>query len=269
MKKAKVVFYNRSLERALQILSAFSFEIQELALVELSNILNLSKSTVYRLASTLIKSDFLRYNEDSKKYSLGLKLFELGGVVAASFSLRKTASPYLDKLRAQLGKTVFLGIFQEDEVVYIDKREDLRNPIRFSSEIGRRRPPYFGMLGQLLMAFLPDEEVDRVLKNNPLKPITKKSITTKKEFKKRLREIRRLGFCVDKEEAIDGISGISSPIMNHNGNVIASLGVAFISSSEDSEGVSEKTNVVCETARRISSELGFFEKIEKNSNAIF
>lgn len=259
MSKPKAGFYNRSLERALQILRAFSFDVRELTLGELSGTLNLSKATVYRLASTLTAYDFLRYDETSRKYSLGLRLFELGSIVFASFSLRKTASSHLDQLHSHLGKTVFLGIFQEDEVVYIDKRESSLNPIRFSSEVGRRRPPYFGMFGQLLMAFLPDEEVDRVLKKNPLKPITRKSITTKEEFKERLRKIREQGFFVDKGEAIEGISGISAPIRDYTGNVVAALGVGFISSFEDSKGVTEIVKAVSETAKNISRELGYWE----------
>jgi DNA-binding IclR family transcriptional regulator len=260
MSKPKAVFYNRSLERALQILRAFSFDVRELTLGELSGTLNLSKATVYRLASTLTTYDFLRYDETSRKYSLGLRLFELGSIVFASFSLRKTASSHLDQLHSHLGKTVFLGIFQEDEVVYIDKRESSLNPIRFSSEVGRRRPPYFGMFGQLLMAFLPDNEVDRVLKKNPLKPITRKSITAKEEFKERLRKIREQGFFVDKGEAIEGISGISAPIRDYTGNVVAALGVGFISSFEDSKGVTEIVKAVSETAKNISRELGYWEK---------
>lgn len=113
-------FYNRSLERALQILGAFSFETRELTLVELSSTLRLSKSTVYRLTSTFSNYGFLQYNEAEKKYSLGPKLFELGGIVAASFSLRKAASAHLTQLYTKLEKTVFLGIFQEEEVVYTD-----------------------------------------------------------------------------------------------------------------------------------------------------
>jgi len=71
MSKPKAVFYNRSLERALQILRAFSFDVRELTLGELSGTLNLSKATVYRLASTLTPYDFLRYDETSRKYALG------------------------------------------------------------------------------------------------------------------------------------------------------------------------------------------------------
>jgi len=256
MSKPKAVFYNRSLERALQMLTAFSFDVRELTLRELSESLHLPKATVYRLASTLTDYDFLRYDEKLKKYSLGLQLFELGSIVFASFSLRKAASPHLDQLHSRLGKTIFLGIFQADEVIYIDKRESVLNPIRFASEVGRRRPPYFGMFGQILMAFLSDEEVDRILKKDPLKPITKKSITEKGKFKERLREIREQGFFIDREEAIDGITGISAPVRDYTGNVVAALGVSFISSSEDFQGALKIRKAVCETAKRISRNLG-------------
>ena len=260
MSKPKAVFYNRSLERALQVLTAFSFDVRELTLGELSESLHLPKATVYRLASTLTDYDFLRYDEKLKKYSLGLQLFELGSIVFASFSLRKAASPHLDQLHSRLGKTIFLGIFQEDEVIYIDKRESVLNPIRFASEVGRRRPPYFGMFGQLLMAFLPDDGVDRILEKNPLKPFTKKSITARDEFKERLREILEQGFAIDREEAIDGITGIAAPVRDYTGNVVAAVGVGFISSSEDSNGVAEIIKAVGETTRNISRELGYWEK---------
>ena len=256
MKKTKTVFYNRSLERALCILCAFSFEIQELALVELSNVLNLSKSTVYRLASTLIKYNFLRYNEESKKYSLGLKLFNLGSIVFSSFSLRQTASSHLTQLHYKLGKTIFLGIFQEDEVIYIDKRENPRDPIKFSSNIGKYRPPYFGMFGQLFLAFLPDSEVERIFDKYPLQPITKKSITKRGEFKKRLIKIREQGFFIEREEAIESVTGISAPIYDYTGKVVASAGAAFISSTVDSEEEIKILSAVCETAKKISNDLG-------------
>ena len=267
MAKRKTTPYNRSLERALQILSAFSFEHKELTLGELSSLLNLPKPTVYRLAYTLIKHDFLRYSSELKKYSLGLRLFELGSIVFSTFSLRKAASPHLDRLESTLGKTVMLGIFQEGEVMYIDKRESLSGSIRFSSEIGRRRPPYFGMLGQVLMASFSDEEVDKILTKNPLKPITKKSITSRKKFKERLHKIRKQGFFVDKEEGIEGITGIAAPVRDYAGKVIAALGVAFISSSEDDQGRDRIIQEVRKTAKIISQDLGNIQGDTERGNA--
>ncbi len=164
----KETFYNRSLERALQILNAFTGERTLLTLSQLSEFLSLSRATVLRLCSTLVKYGFLQQDPASKEYSLGLRLFELGSIVFHSFSLRKTASPFLDRLHLKLGKTLFLAILEQGQLVYIDKREDSLNPITFTSKIGTRRPPYWGMLGPMLMAHLPDPEVESLLEKNPL-----------------------------------------------------------------------------------------------------
>jgi len=260
----KKASYNRSLERALQILCVFNRDRQTSSLTQLANILNLSKTTVLRLSLTLIKYGFLKYDQSSKQYSLGLKLFELGSVIFSSFSIRRVASPHLTRLQSKLGKTVFLGFLQNDELVYIDKKEDPGNPMRFASQIGTRRPPYFGMLGQVLMAHLPDSEVDRLLRKTPLEPFTKRSLTNEAEFKKRQRKIREEGFYVDKEEAIDGVTGIAAPVMDYTGKVIAGVGVGFISSSLDSNGTKGIIKEVCETAKKISKEMGYLKRGESS-----
>ncbi len=256
----KGTFYNRSLERALQILCLFKLDQQTLTLSQLSEASGLHKATVLRLCSTLMKYDFLRYRQDSRHYSLGLKLFELGSIIFSSFSLRRNASSYLDQLQSRLGKTVFLGILENDELIYVDKKEDPRIPIRVTSQIGTRRPPYFGMLGQILMAFLPDQEVNRLLRKTPLTPFTKKSLVREKEFTERLLRIRKQGFFVDEEEALDGISGISAPIRDYTGEVIAGVGVGFISSSEDAKRKKMIIKEVCEAAQGISKQMGYLER---------
>ena len=256
----KEAFYNRSLERALQILCLFKWDRQTLTLSQLSEASGLHKATILRLCSTLMKYDFLRYRQDSRHYSLGLKLFELGSIIFSSFSLRRIASSYLDQLQSRLSKTVFLGILENDELIYIDKKEDPRIPVRFTSQIGTRRPPYFGMLGQILMAFLPDQEVNRLLKKTPLTPSTKKSLASEKEFKEKLLRIRKQGFFVDEEEALDGISGISAPIRDYTGEVIAGVGVGFISSSEHAKGKKIIIKEVCEAAKVISKQMGYLER---------
>jgi len=256
----KEAFYNRSLERALQILCLFKWDRQTLTLSQLSEASGLHKATILRLCSTLMKYDFLRYRQDSRHYSLGLKLFELGSIIFSSFSLRRIASSYLDQLQSRLSKTVFLGILENDELIYIDKKEDPRIPVRFTSQIGTRRPPYFGMLGQILMAFLPDQEVNRLLKKTPLTPSTKKSLASEKEFKEKLLRIRKQGFFVDEEEALDGISGISAPIRDYTGEVIAGVGVGFISSSEHAKGKKIIIKEVCEAAKGISKQMGYLER---------
>jgi len=255
--------FSKSLEKALQILCSFSFERQELSLAELSEMLPFSKSTVYRLASTLVACDFLRYDEEKKKYSLGLKLLELGGIVYSSFSIRKVAAPYLNELHTRLRKTVFLGIRSDNQLVYIDKREDLYSLIRFASQVGTRRPLCFGMLGQVLMAFLPESEVDMVLEKSPLRPFTPKSITEISDFKKRLREIRSQGFVIEEGEAVPGATGIAAPVTDYSGKVIAAVGVGFVPTGDECK--EEIVQEVCKVAKEISNELRFFKGTSYNS----
>jgi IclR family transcriptional regulator, KDG regulon repressor len=253
----KESFYNRSLERALQILTAFSSERTELSLGQVSEMLDLSKATVLRLCSTLVKFGFLRQDQESKKYFLGLKVFELGSIVLSSFSLTRVASPHLTALESKLGKTVFLGILEEDELLYVDKREGAKDGIRFTSNIGKRRPPYWGMLGPALMAYLPDEEIDRILAKNPLAINARRSLTTNDQYKEWLRKIREQGFVIEDETAFEGIGGVAAPIRDFTGKVTAAVGVGYISSSVDSKTLNKIVKEVTGAASGISKELGY------------
>ena len=249
-------FYNRSLERALRILNAFGNDRPALSLAQLSETLNLPRATVLRLCSTLTNYGFLRQDPQLKQYSLGLRLLELASSVSDSFSLRKVAAPHLNLLQSKLGKTIFLGILDNDEVLYIDKRDDLRSPINFTSKIGTRRPPYWGMMGAILMAYLPDSEIKRILQRNPLTVATRKSIARKEEYLKLLSQVRKQGFVIDVEMALDGITGVAAPIFDHTGNAIAGVGVGFISSSVSPKELKGIVKEVTKTALTISKEMG-------------
>jgi len=254
-------FYNnKSLERALQILRVFNTERPSFTLSELSETLVIPKATVLRLCSTLVQYEFLRFERVTKHYSLGLKLFDLGSVVFASFSLRRIAVPYLLRLQEKLGRTVFLGILQDGELVYIDKKEEPLNPIRFASRIGARKPPHFGMLGNVLMAHLSDNDVTELLKRYPLAAITKKTITDETLLRKRLRLIRSQGYYIDQEEAFEGITGVAAPVRDFSGEVVAAVGVGFISSAEDDKGVKRIVRETFKTAVAISQAMGYMEE---------
>lgn len=250
-------FFNRSLERALRILNALSNEGPALSLAQLSETLNLPRATVLRLSSTLMSFGFLRQDPLSKQYALGMRVLELAKSVSDSFSLRKIASPHLNVLQTKIGKTIFLAVLDNDEVFYIDKIDDPGNPISFTSTVGTRRPPYWGMLGFVLMAYLPDNEIKRILHKQPLKAFTSKSITKKEEFIKWLGKVRSQGYVVDTEMAFDGITGIGTPIFDHTGKIVAAVGVGFITSSVKEKELDRIIKEAIKTSRRISEELGY------------
>jgi len=166
----KSIYRVQALERALDILDSFDFQNRELNLSDVVTRTGLNKTTAKRLISNLTARGYLQQDPQTRKYQLGMRLFELGGVVFSSFSLRRSAAAPMTGLQNETGATVLLGVRMEDHLVYVDKREG-DGMIRISSDVGWRRPLHYGMLGMVLMAGIESREIDRSLKIAPWKPI--------------------------------------------------------------------------------------------------
>ena len=113
------------------------------------------------------------------------------------------------------------------------------------------------MLGPVLMAYLPQDEIDRLLERNPLTAATKRSLVKIDDLKEFLRRVREQGFAVDDEGAIEGVGGVGAPIRDFTGRVIGGIGVGFISSSVDAKALKQIVKEVTGTARAISREAGY------------
>ena len=247
----------QAVERALDIMDCFSFQNRELSLSEIVIRTGLNKTTVKRLISNLTTRRYLRQNPQTKKYQLGMRLFELGGIVFSSFSLRRAAAIPMNRLQKETGATVLLGVGLDNELVYIDKREG-DGMIRISSDIGWRRPLHYGMLGMVLMASLDPSEARRILTKHPLEAHTPYSITDADAFSLRLEQIRNQGFILEKEEAVEGVFGIAAPIKDYSRQIIAALGIALpLGQRRANENINRFVDLVKETCESISSDLGY------------
>jgi DNA-binding IclR family transcriptional regulator len=239
----KSIYKVQALERALDILDCFSFQKRELSLSDVVYLTGLNKTTVKRLISNLTARGYLQQDPQSKKYQLGMRLFELGGIVFTSLSLRRAATYPMTTLQSETGATVLLGVTMEDQLVYIDKRESA-GVIRISSNIGWRRPLHYGMLGMVLMGSLDSKDVRRILKKYPLEAHTPFSITNKDAFSLRLETIRDQGFILEKEEAVEGVIGIAAPIRDYSRQV------------NDTDRIIKLVKKTCDD---ISSDLGYLK----------
>ena len=253
------IYKVQALERALDIIDCFSFQDRELSLTDVVIRTGLNKTTAKRLISNLTARGYLQQSPQSKKYQLGIRLFELGGIVFSSFSLRQAAAYPMSKLQNDSGATVLLGVNMEDQLVYIDKREG-QGMIRISSDIGWRRPLNYGMLGMVLMSSLDLKNVKRILKKYPLKHYAPQSITDQDAFSLRLEQIRDQGYIMEEEEAVEGVFGIAAPIRDYSRQVVAALGIALpLSSSNRTKKLSLLIEMVQKTCESISSELGYLK----------
>lgn len=253
------VYRVQALDRALDILDCFTFQRRDMSLSEVVFNTGLNKTTAKRLISNLTARGYLKQDSVTKRYQLGMPLFELGGIVFSSFDVRKTAAHPMDRLQDRTGATVLLGIMLEDQLVYLDKREG-HGMVRISSDIGWRRPLHFGMLGMILMAFLEPKDLVRVLEKTPLEAHTPFSITDNDAFSLRLEEIRNNGYVFEKGEAHKDVIGIATPIRNYSRQVIAALGIA-LPASPSNLGInfSKFIDLLKKSSEEISSDLGYLK----------
>jgi len=224
--QSRSIYRVQALERALDILDCFSFQNREMNLSEIVRHTGLNKTTVKRLVSNLVNRRYIQRDPDSKRYRLGIRLFELGGIVHSSFSLRKSTAQPMTRLQSLTGATVLMGVMMEDQLVYMDRREG-DGLIRVSSDVGWRRPLHFGMLGMVLMAHLDNEKVEEILTEYPLEAYTPFSIIDHDAFKLRLEQIRSHGYVIETDEAVEGTLGIAAPIRDYSRQVVAALGIVF------------------------------------------
>ena len=253
------IYRVQALERALDILDCFNFQNRELSLSEVVDRTGLNKTTAKRLIANLTSRGYLQQDPETRKYQLGMRLFELGGVVLSSFSLRRAATAPMTALQNETGATVLLGVRMDDQLVYVDKR-DGDGMIRISSDVGWRRPLHYGMLGMVLMAGIGSDEVNRILEEYPLEAHTPFSITDGDAFSLRLEEIRVQGYVVENEEAVDGLLGIAAPIKDFNRQVVAALGIAIpVGQRNMQESLDRTIALVKKTCDQISSDLGYLK----------
>ncbi|MFH1114049.1 MAG: IclR family transcriptional regulator [Pseudomonadota bacterium] len=245
----------QSLDRALDILDCFDFENREFKLAGLAKRTGLNKTTVLRLVSNLVNRRYLKYDAASGSYSLGMRLFEFGSVIFSSFSLRKAAACHMTELQQQTASTVLLGTLMDDQLVYVDKREG-NGDLRIASEIGWRRAPHHGMLGMILMAWLPADSQAELLRKAPLVPITSRTITDPEAFRRRLAEIAKAGYVVEHGEVVEGCVGVAAPIRDYSRSVIGAIGVAIVEAQQDEASVQRSVEAVRRAAQLVSAELG-------------
>src|SRR5262252_1670607 len=183
-----------SVATAMRLLKAFSEDEVEIGISALARRLGLAKSTVHRLAVTLVSEGLLEQNRESGKYQLGIALFRLGALVRRRMNVSNEARPYLYDLREKINESVHLAILDETEIMYVYNLEGT-HAIRMRSDIGVRKPAYCTAEGQVILAFQPDEVVERVTTAG-LKPRTPKTVTSAEKFLRELAAIRNRGWAV-------------------------------------------------------------------------
>lgn len=246
----------QSVERALRILDLFDEQTPELKITEMSNRLKLHKSTLHSLLITLKKHGYIDQDHDSSKYRLGTKLLERGQILLQSLDIRTVARKALEELSQQTGQTTHLVVLEGREGVYIDKVEGEKAAIRYS-RIGRRLPLHTSAVGKVLVAYLHEDEQDRLLDDYKFHPQTSNTILDAAAFREELGKVRQAGYALDNEENEPGVRCAAVPIVDHAGKVAAAMSVSTMVSVVDEAHLLEFIALMKQYALAISRQLGY------------
>ena len=248
-----------SVANAIRLTKAFSEHEFEMGISALAGRLGLAKSTVHRLATTLVEYDILEQNRESGKYRLGLALFELGTLVRRKMDIVSESRQHMHSLLETTGETVQLAVLDHLSVLYIRILES-RQAVRMSSTVGARAPAHSTSVGKALLAYQAPEIVRQVI-DNGLKRYTANTITAPEALEEALEEVRARGYAIDDEESEVGLRCVAAPIRDHTGLVVAAISVSAPVQRMTKRNLQTAVPTVVAAAEAISRRLGYIPSL--------
>lgn len=254
----------KSVLRATKILDYIGSNDNDVRLTEISKALDINKSTLHSIISTLEQADYIRQNKDTRRYSLGNRVFELGKVYEGDMPLTKIARPFLETLAEEFDETVQLGVLSEGKVLYIDTVES-SHTLRMTCTTGETSKLHCSATGKVLLAYCKQNCLTKVL-DEKLESYTPNTISDKSKLKEELEKIKRQGYAFDKEEAEVGLNCVAVPVKDHTDKVVATIGISAPVSRVSEEKLVEIKDRAVEIAKELSAVLGYRDKIKDDKD---
>lgn len=256
---------SKTLSKALYLLTLFEGEEQYFTVDELAKLAGIPRTTTYRLLKSLEENGFVRkassygmpIEQLSDVYQLGLRCLRLGARAASQIDTRNIALPYMKRIRDQLNLSVQLIISENDEAIYIEKVESNR-PVRLYTSIGRKAPLYAGACPRMLLSFMEDDEIRRILSRQLVK-VTDSTFTDKAQIWDMIHSTRKNGYSYSLSELAENTSAIATPIFDRNNKIEAALSVGNLVGELGTEASvnMDIVHIMWEASEKVSLELGY------------
>lgn len=216
----------QSVQRAIDIINCFDSNHPKLTLGEISSMLDLNKSTVHGILSTLYKNDFVRQTP-SGHYTLGSYFIRKLGASDISIRslLKEKALMGMNRIADKYGVSCGLFMLELGDLVLVNRIQPHNETYTVTTYSTYIQPLYCTASGKLLLASMDEQSLNEYLEVNPLTPRTEKTISTREGLLEALEAIRREGYGVENEELGQGVYALSAPIYNEKDQLLATVGV--------------------------------------------
>ena len=212
-----------SLARGLSVIRAFSERSPNLTIAEVARIAGIPRAAARRCLLTLMQLGYA--GSDGRTFFLRPKILALGYSYLSSAPLASILDPLIEQVSTAVQESCSAAVLDEDEIVYI-ARAATKRIMSVGLNVGSRLPAYCTSMGRVLLASLPEAELDAYLQRVPLKPLTERTITEPGALKRELERVRERGFALVDQELELGLRSIAVPVRTTVGGVVAALNVS-------------------------------------------
>ena len=245
----------QSLDRGLRIMEFVADQNKPVRLAQLAELLEIEKSSVYRLAATLAERNYLRQDAESSGYVLSDKVFNLAGKLASQRSVQQHARKYLQQLAQKTGETSHLAIRSPAGATFVD-HEFGSHPIAVITQSGQCEPYHCTAIGKALLAGLPQNELKDIIGSGRLKRYGTNTITCLRDLAKACNKVADTELAFDLEDFRPGMNCIASPVYDFRKQVVAAIGISGPATRLKNKSLNIAAKQVKNCAAALSAELG-------------
>ncbi|MEH6993941.1 IclR family transcriptional regulator [Neobacillus drentensis] len=245
----------KSVSRALDIIALVGMKKGGLGVTEIANQIDINKSSVFRTLSTLVQYGYIEQDVETGKYKLGYKFLDISSKLLESIDIRSEAKPFLKELENKTNEVIHLVVYDQAEVVYIEKLEGTET-LRTHSKVGKRAPMHCTSVGKAILAHLPENDVLSILDGKGMPYHTDHTITSIEAILQELKQIRQRGYALDLEENEYGITCIAAPVFDHLGKVVAAVSISGPTTRMTKDRLTHLGPIMIQTSHQLSARLG-------------
>jgi len=245
-----------NLVRALRIFELLSERSAGLTTAQITELLKIPRNSVFRITSTLLENGYLLRDDETKVFQLSKKLLTMGYAALSEESLIEKSLDVMRKLRDEYKETIPLGILNGSEGIVIEEVPGLHS-FRYVLEPGRKFQLHTAAPGKAILAFLPEEEREKIIKQIKFTFFNNNTVKNKTEYKKVLEKVKQVGYAIDHAEEIEGMHCLSAPIFNRNGYPIAAIWITGPSIRIKERDFNSIGKAVKKACMKISKSMGY------------
>ncbi|WP_220719143.1 DNA-binding transcriptional regulator KdgR [Agarivorans litoreus] len=231
-------------------------EQKEIGVSELSHRLMMSKATTYRFLQTMKMLGYVSQQGEADKYSLTLKLFELGSKSLEWVDLVNIAEKEMRIISDETNETIHLGALDQGTIIYVHKI-DSSYALRMHSRVGRRNPLHTTAIGKVLLSNREEDFIRHTFSDVEFVKSTPNTLENVEQLIEELAKVKQQHFGEDNEEQEPGLRCIAAPVYDRFGNIIAGVSISFPTIRFDEEKKSHYIKLLHSAGRKISEQLGF------------